>query len=254
MSGREAIGQHRRTGKPQRPDAGDARRGHIILVEFAKRGSAHQAHVARQIDDRHRDDGVGEARPQHRDDENGEHQARHRHDQVHQPRDGDIDDRAGHRGGEAERDADDERHAHHREADEQRHARAVDEAREHVVAVAVGARARSARSRPPPRPAAPARRRGTARSANRARRRSPPRRRRTTRPKTASPNTAPLFSRNAAQNAAQRRGLGEDGRRILADRRCSAAASAAMADPRIDDAVDEVDDQIDADRRPPRSA
>ena len=44
----------------------------------------------------------------------------------------------GHRRDEPERHADNERHAHHREADEQRHPGAEDEARQHVVTVAVG--------------------------------------------------------------------------------------------------------------------
>ena len=134
----EAVRQHGRSSEPERPDADHARGGHIVLVQFAERGRARETHVGRQIDDRHRDDGVGEAWPQHRNDEHGEHQARHRHDQIHEPRDGDVEDRAGHRRNEPERHADDERHAHHREADEQRHPRAEDEARQHVVAVAVG--------------------------------------------------------------------------------------------------------------------
>ena len=99
---REAIRQHGREHQPQRPDAGDARGGDIILVEFAERRGAHQPDVARQIDDRHRDDGVGEARAENRDDEDRQHQARHRHDEVHHARDHDVDDRARHRADEAE--------------------------------------------------------------------------------------------------------------------------------------------------------
>ena len=50
----------------------------------------------------------------------------------------DVDNRAGHRRRESERDANDERHAHHRKTDEQRHPGPEDEARQHIVAVAVG--------------------------------------------------------------------------------------------------------------------
>ena len=89
--GGEAIGQYRRIGKPERPDAGHARRGHVVLAEFAERRSARQPHVLWQVDDCHRYDGVGEARPQNRDDENGKHQARHGQNQIHQPRYGDVE-------------------------------------------------------------------------------------------------------------------------------------------------------------------
>ena len=59
---REAIGQHGREHQPDRPDAGDARGGDVILGEFAERRGAHQPDIAREIDDRDRDDRVGEAR------------------------------------------------------------------------------------------------------------------------------------------------------------------------------------------------
>src|SRR5271163_28226 len=70
---------------------------------------------------------------------------------------------------------------------------------------------------------------------------------RTTTPKTASPKTAPRFSRKAAQNDASGEGWARTAAASSAIGVSSAATSAAMANPRIDDAVDEIDDQIDAD-------
>src|ERR1700733_14652714 len=69
----------------------------------------------------------------------------------------------------------------------------------------------------------------------------------TTRPKTARPKTAPRFSRNAAQNDASGEGWARTAAASSPIVAAIAVASAAMANPRIDDAVDEVDDQVDAD-------
>ena len=146
----EAIGQDGDEHQPQRPDADDASRGHVILMQFAHRRGAHQTHVARQIDDGHRDDGVGETGAENRDDENGEHQARHRHDQVHGAGDDDVERGARHRGGKPQHDADDEGDAHDGNADEQRNARAKNQARQHVVAIAVGAEHKTPSSPFPP--------------------------------------------------------------------------------------------------------
>src|SRR5580698_2720292 len=67
---------------------------------------------------------------------------------------------------------------------------------------------------------------------------------RTTRPKTARPKTAPLFSRNAAQKDASGEGWARTAPASSPIEACS-ATSAAIADPRVDDAVDEIDDEID---------
>src|ERR1700689_3064411 len=71
--------------------------------------------------------------------------------------------------------------------------------------------------------------------------------RRTMTPKTARPNTAPLFSRNAAQNDASGEGCARTAAASSPIDLVSAATSAAMAFPGIDDAVDEIYDQIDED-------
>src|ERR1700689_842628 len=71
--------------------------------------------------------------------------------------------------------------------------------------------------------------------------------RRTMIAKTARPNTAPRFSRNAAQNDASGDGCARTAAASSPIGLVSAATSAAMADPGIDDSVDEIDDQIDED-------
>src|ERR1700722_18432496 len=71
--------------------------------------------------------------------------------------------------------------------------------------------------------------------------------RRTMMAKTASPITAPRFSRNAAQNDASGEGCARTAAASSPIGLVSAATSAAMADPGIDDSVDEIDDQIDQD-------
>src|ERR1700733_1185911 len=65
--------------------------------------------------------------------------------------------------------------------------------------------------------------------------------------KTARPNTAPRFSRNAAQNDARGDGCARTAAASSAIGVASTAMSTAMADPGIDGAVDEIDDQIDQD-------
>src|ERR1700679_2700897 len=71
--------------------------------------------------------------------------------------------------------------------------------------------------------------------------------RRTIIAKTARPNTAPRFSRNAAQNDASDEGCARTAAASSPIGLVSAATSAAMADPGINDSVDEIDDQIDED-------
>src|SRR3984957_7950978 len=71
--------------------------------------------------------------------------------------------------------------------------------------------------------------------------------RRTMMAKTASPITAPRFSRNAAQNDASGEGCARTAAASSPIDLVSAARSAAMADPGIDDSIDEIDDQIDQD-------
>src|SRR5271168_691574 len=71
--------------------------------------------------------------------------------------------------------------------------------------------------------------------------------RRTMMAKTARPNTAPRFSRNANQNDARGEGCARTAAASSPIGLVSAATSAAMADPGIDDAIDEIDDQIDED-------
>src|ERR1700722_9950361 len=65
--------------------------------------------------------------------------------------------------------------------------------------------------------------------------------------KTASPITAPRFSRNAAQNDARGEGCSRTAAASSPIGVVIAATSAAMADPWIDDAIDEIDNQIDED-------
>src|SRR5271168_4687531 len=68
---------------------------------------------------------------------------------------------------------------------------------------------------------------------------------RTMTPKAARPNTAPLFSRNAAQNDASGEGCPRTAAASSPIDLVSAATSAAMAYPGIDDSIDEIDEQID---------
>src|ERR1700735_1219406 len=70
--------------------------------------------------------------------------------------------------------------------------------------------------------------------------------RRTIMAKTARPNNAPRFSRNAAQNDARGEGCARTAAASSPTGPVS-ATSAAMADPGIDDSIDEIDDQIDED-------
>src|SRR3984957_6603002 len=70
--------------------------------------------------------------------------------------------------------------------------------------------------------------------------------RRTITAKTARPNNAPRFSRNAAQNDASGEGCARTAAASSPTGPVS-ATSAAMADPGIDDSIDEIDDQIDED-------
>ena len=56
---RQAIGQDGEEHQAEQADADDARGGHVILAQFAKRRGAHQPDIAGEIDDRHRDDRVG---------------------------------------------------------------------------------------------------------------------------------------------------------------------------------------------------
>src|ERR1700722_15594705 len=69
--------------------------------------------------------------------------------------------------------------------------------------------------------------------------------RRTMIAKTARPNTAPRFSRKAAQNDANGEGCARTAAASSPIGVVSAATSVAMANPGIDDSVDEIDDQID---------
>src|SRR6185312_4686646 len=80
--------------------------------------------------------------------------------------------------------------------------------------------------------------------------------RRTMTAKTARPMTAPLFSRKAAQNAADAEGWARTAAASSPLGAVSAAASAGMANPRIDHAIDEIDDEIDQndDRRDEQDA
>src|SRR5271156_6244648 len=71
--------------------------------------------------------------------------------------------------------------------------------------------------------------------------------RRTMIAKTARPNTAPRFSRKAAQNDANGEGCARTAAASSPIGVVSAATSAAMADPGIDDSIDEIDNQIDQD-------
>src|SRR6204780_3630406 len=71
--------------------------------------------------------------------------------------------------------------------------------------------------------------------------------RRTMIAKMARPMTAPRFSRNAPQNDASGDGCARTAAASSPIGLVSAATSAAMADPGIDDSVDEIDDQIDED-------
>src|SRR6202042_3055883 len=71
--------------------------------------------------------------------------------------------------------------------------------------------------------------------------------RRTMTAKTARPNTAPRFSRKAAQNDANGEGCARTAAASSPIGVVSAATSAAMANPGIDEAIDEIDDQIDQD-------
>src|SRR5580693_7565191 len=66
-------------------------------------------------------------------------------------------------------------------------------------------------------------------------------------PKTARPNTAPRFSRNADQNDASEEGWTKTAAASSPIGVVSAAASAGTANPGINHAVDEIDDQIDED-------
>src|SRR6202046_974645 len=66
-------------------------------------------------------------------------------------------------------------------------------------------------------------------------------------PKTARPNTAPLFSRNAAQNDASDAGCARTAAGSSPTGVVSTAKSAGMTDPGIDHAIDEIDDQVDED-------
>src|SRR5580698_6011548 len=65
--------------------------------------------------------------------------------------------------------------------------------------------------------------------------------------KTVRPITAPRFSRNAAQNDASGEGCARTVAASSPIVLASAATSAAMANPGIDDPIDEIDDQIDQD-------
>src|SRR6202035_5871160 len=71
--------------------------------------------------------------------------------------------------------------------------------------------------------------------------------RRTMIAKTARPNNAPRFSRNAAQHDASREGCPRTAVASSPIGVVSATTSAAMANPGIDEAIDEIDDQIDQD-------
>src|ERR1700733_7775376 len=71
--------------------------------------------------------------------------------------------------------------------------------------------------------------------------------RRTIMAKTARPNNAPRFSRNAAQNDARGEGCARTAAASSPIGLVSARTSAAMANPGIDEAIDEIDDQIDQD-------
>ena len=166
---------------------------------------------------------------------------------IHQPRNRDVGERARHRRGKAQRDADDKRNAHHRNADEQGYPRAEDEARQHVMTVAVGSEdktpgaARLPQRRRPHGVAKLLYRRIGGDDIRRQRRRTmtpnngeaEKRRRgsRGTRPRT-TPAARAARGRPSASSA-----IGGS----------SGAASAAMPDPRIDDAIDEVDDEVHAD-------
>src|SRR6185312_8857289 len=70
---------------------------------------------------------------------------------------------------------------------------------------------------------------------------------RTMNTKTARPMTAPLFSRNAAQNATNGEGWARMAAASSPIGGVSAATSAGMANPGVDDAIDEIDDEIDQD-------
>ena len=252
ISGARQLGRTVDDHQPQRPDAGDARGGDVVLGQFAERRGAHQPDVARQIDDRHRDDGVGEARAR------ASATTRIASTRLGTAMIRSIDARDRRRrpatppiaAEQAEDDADHERDAHHRQADEQRHPRAVDQPRQRVVAVAVGA------EREAPRAArVPDRRRahGVAKLLDRRMRRDEigedrDQRRSRDNDDEAEHRAAVLAERGPERG--ERRGLGENARPL---RRSTAgmATSAAMADPRIDRAIEEVDDEVDEDR--PRS-
>src|SRR5580704_6859053 len=64
-------------------------------------------------------------------------------------------------------------------------------------------------------------------------------------PNTARPNTAPLFSRNAAQNDASGEGCARTAAASSPIVVARAAKSAGMTDPGINHAIDEIDDQVD---------
>ncbi len=91
---------------------------HIVLVQFAERGRARQAHKVRKIDDRHGDDGVGKLGPSTATTSTASTKLGTAMIKSIKTRDGDIGDWAGHRRSEPERHADNEGHAHHGEADE----------------------------------------------------------------------------------------------------------------------------------------
>src|SRR3984957_2102626 len=71
--------------------------------------------------------------------------------------------------------------------------------------------------------------------------------RRTMIAKTVRPTTAPRFSRNAAQNDARGEGCARTAAASSPIGFVSAATSAAMTNPGIDDSIDEIDDQVDED-------
>ena len=110
--GCQAIGEHGDKHQAQLADAGDAGGGDIVARQLRQRRGPDQADIAGKIDDGHRDDGVGEVRPDHCDDENGEHQRRDRHDEIHDPQDDDVDDAAEGRRGKPQRHADHGRDHH----------------------------------------------------------------------------------------------------------------------------------------------
>ena len=75
MSGARQLGRTVTSISRKRADARDLGGGHIILGQLGQRRGAHQPDIARQIDDGHGDDGVGQVGADDRDDEDREHQA-----------------------------------------------------------------------------------------------------------------------------------------------------------------------------------